>query len=171
MSNFVESIRQTLTATVYVRVWRRRITLKLVGSDRLIDDVPVLALKADHGKTMVAVVGRPAETVVQSDSSLKLVAPFDHPRVPVADFTCAEKVLFFFLRQLFAGRIFKPMMAMVLQPMESFEGGITQIERRALLELGENCGARRCYVYTGKELTDEEIFQMLKSQKPDPVRL
>ena len=50
---------------------------------------------------------------------------------------------------------FKPI---VLHPRVAPEGGFTQIELRALHELGMGAGAYRVIVWQGRDLADEELL-------------
>ena len=52
--------------------------------------------------------------------------------------------------------------SIVIHPMERIEGGLSQIEERALRELAIGAGASRVAVWVGDALTDEEVAGKLK---------
>ncbi|PHV11778.1 hypothetical protein CSQ89_09050 [Chitinimonas sp. BJB300] len=80
---------------------------------------------------------------------------FGHPRTMLANFTHAQRVLSESLAQL--GRPFLGYTSVLMHPLDRLEGDITQIEARALKELGYCVGARRCVVWVGRVLTQQEL--------------
>jgi hypothetical protein len=51
--------------------------------------------------------------------------------------------------------------SVLIHPLETIEGGLTQIEERALYELALGSGARRVVVWTGVPLNDQEVIEKL----------
>ena len=53
----------------------------------------------------------------------------------------------------------------LMHPMELIEGGITQVESRALIELAAGAGARRVGVWEGKVLFDDDVRKAILEYK------
>jgi len=86
--------------------------------------------------------------------------PFSHKRSLVGDFTAAEKLLKALVKEVQQGLVLS--VSIVIHPMERIEGGLSQIEERALRELAIGAGASRVAVWVGDALTDEEVAGKLK---------
>lgn len=50
---------------------------------------------------------------------------------------------------------------MVLHPKEMVEGGLSEVEERALLEAAANAGSRKSVVHLGADLTDAEVLRRI----------
>lgn len=44
---------------------------------------------------------------------------------------------------------------LIIQPFEMIEGGLSHVEERALMEMGQIAGARKVKIYIGEKLTPE----------------
>jgi len=86
-----------------------------------------------------------------------VLTPFQHPRILIEDFAGAEKVVQYAIKELFGRRLLSPSPIVVLHPDIELEGGLTQIEARALREMAEGAGARKVYIYYGRQLSDQEV--------------
>ena len=134
-----------------------------VKERRTIAEPPLIAirggLKVDGSNPEPLAFGEGALKLKGGDR-INLVNPFAHPRSPLSDFTAAEYLLKRVIRKLRGPSlwIFAPTMVLHLTP--NLPGGITQIESRALLELGKGAGALRVYGWVGTDLTDEEIMAL-----------
>jgi len=89
--------------------------------------------------------------------SVSAVKPFSHKRSIIGDFNSAETLLKDILHRLFEGKWFAPSPLVIIHPMELIDGGLTQIEVRALMELGAGAGARKVYVYVGDKLSNRDL--------------
>ncbi len=69
----------------------------------------------------------------------------------------AEKTLKHFVAQVVSGSLIRPSPVMVLHVLDEWEGGLTEIELRALRELALGAGARAVHIWGGRELTDQEL--------------
>src|SRR5205085_650607 len=67
--------------------------------------------------------------------------PFSHKRSLVGDFTAAERLLKALVKEVQQGLVLS--VSIVIHPMERIEGGLSQIEERALRELAIGAGAAR----------------------------
>ena len=74
------------------------------------------------------------------------IQKYDHPRSIIANFEAAESTL----KQLIKMQKlpwYDPNLTLLLQVKETFEGGITFVENRALRELGYNTGAKNVLIF------------------------
>ena len=53
-----------------------------------------------------------------------------------------------------------------MHPLEPLEGGLTHVEVRVLRELGAAAGGRDVFVWTGRELGDDELRSGAFKQEP-----
>ena len=87
---------------------------------------------------------------------------FSHKRSVIGDFTAAESLLKALVKEVQQGFVLK--MQMVIHPMERVDGGLSQIEERALRELAIGAGALRAVVWVGDALTDVQVVEKLKGR-------
>jgi len=147
--------------TVYIRFKSDWMSARLVEKNRIYEDKPILALIKDNKKYKILSVGTDAELEYAKDKTdLTLCNGFQHPRSCIKDFEVAEATIRHFLCKLFIAHrvLFRPII--VLHPLEKAEGGLTQVEARALKELGESAGALEAYIWVGRELTDDELVNL-----------
>lgn len=135
----------------YVRIRRDRLTIRDVRGGGYFDDEPLVALTQDDPPKIEAI-----GAIARTTSSIT-INPFDHPRVFVADFLVAERVLNHAFRVVAGGRPFRVAPIAVVHVTEDLEGGLSPIETRAIHELFDNVGARKTYFWDGRELTDDEL--------------
>lgn len=145
--------------TVYVRITPDRMSTLHVESGNEYSDVPTLATKQGNGKSSVIAVGRDA-TIKSGHANITVVNGFKHPRTLLADFTVAELTLKAFLKNVLPNSFFMPSPVIVIHPKTALEGGLTQIEIRAFVELGIGSGARKTYVWEGPDLSREELLEL-----------
>lgn len=143
------------TDPVYIRVRSDLLSIRNIKTKDMIEEPPLMAITKDEPSSILA-VGTGAETrAAATGKEFILVNGFDHPRSIIADFTIAEKTIKTLLSKLLKTKLFRPSPIVVIQALEKTEGGLTQIEQRALLELAMGAGAREAYVWMGDELDDE----------------
>ena len=95
-------------------------------------------------------------TLNAADESLA----YSHPRALVGNFTNAELLLKSLTKKM--GGFTTP--SIVIHPLARIEGGLTQIEERAIQELAHGAAnGRKVFVHTGAQLTDAEVIQKVKS--------
>lgn len=90
--------------------------------------------------------------------------PYTSQRLLVGNFAVAETLLRKALKEFIGGKLFALSPTMLIHPMEKIDGGLSQIEERALLELGLGAGARKTKVYLGEELSDAEVMNRLSEK-------
>lgn len=121
------------------------------------------------GGTVYVRVSRNAMRVRLIDSgeevTVKPETPFTSPRLLIGEFLVAENTLKGAMRQLFKGRWFRPSPTVLIQPMELIEGGMSEVEKRILQEAAIGAGASRAIVWSGKELTDDEVRQKIAEKR------
>jgi hypothetical protein len=90
---------------------------------------------------------------------------FSNPRLVVASFYNAEQLIRSVLKELLSIKsLLQPPLNIVIQQMEKLEGGLSDIERRALIDLGEQIGGRYIKVFEAAgELTHAQA--LLESKK------
>lgn len=146
-------------STVYVRIKPDRMSVLHVESGNEYSAVPVLALASKSGKRSVAGVGLEAAAMAGL-ANVTLANGFEHPRTLLADFTIAEQTLKQFLAKVVPGSLFAASPVVVMHPQARLEGGLTQVEVRAMVELGLGAGARNVFVWEGPELSKEELREL-----------
>ena len=145
-----------LRSTVYVRITPDQLRLLHAESGHELSDTPAMAIQRRGGKSGVLAVGR--EALASTHLEQVMVANgFKHPRTLLADFTVAEQTLKQFLKQLLPHAWLAPSPVIVLHPQAVLEGGLTQIEIRAFVELGLGAGARKVFVWEGQELSIDDL--------------
>lgn len=142
---------------LYVRLRRDRLSVRDVSSGREFEDEPLLAIGREAPRQIHAVGGRDARLAIGTQPGLELVNGFDHPRLLIADFSCAERVLQYAFAHVLGRGLFQPAPLVVMHPLEKLEGGLTPVEKRAFRELALGAGARKAAIITGPELDDEGV--------------
>jgi rod shape-determining protein MreB len=135
----------------YVRLQRDRIRVRDASGSGYYDDEPLVAI-SDEDPPKIEAIGSEARA-----ASSNCINPFLHPRVFLADFLVAEKVVLYAFTATSQGRSFRVSPIVVLHITEELDGGLTWIERRALIELFESAGARKVHFWEGRELSDDEL--------------
>lgn len=139
------------SGTVYVQIWEERVKIALIGSGRIYDERPYIAIACSEKKSIVKAVGNEAYSLMGTPG-LDVTNPFSHPRLLVNGFQRAEKVLQHGIRQVCEAKLFQPSPIVVVHPREKLDGGITDIECRLFRELAIGAGAREVRLHVGDEL-------------------
>lgn len=133
----------------YLRVNRERVSVRNVSTGNAVEVTPKLGL--DTSNTILS-VGDPVDP-----SAVRVLMPFQHPRILIEDFTGGEKIVQYAFLKLFGNKAIRPSPIVLVHPDLKLDGGLTQIEARALREMVEGAGARRVYLHYGRPLTDQEV--------------
>lgn len=136
----------------YLRISRDRVLIRNVSTGEVVEVAPKLGL---DGSDVVLSVGDPV-----SPGAVRTLNPFQHPRVLVNNFTGGEKIVQYAIRKLAGTRLIAPSPIVVVHPDVELEGGLTQIEARALREMVEGAGARKVYLHYGRQLSDQEVSSL-----------
>ncbi|MDG9927237.1 MULTISPECIES: hypothetical protein [unclassified Pseudomonas] len=144
-------------STLYLKLGARRLSGLHLPSGKAFDELPMLAIEhARDGSRKGVAMGTEA-LKLQERSEIRIVNGFDHPRTLLADFPVAEQTMKLFLRRWRPRFPWNRPPVLVLHPRERLEGGLTQVEIRAFTELFTANGIRTLYIWTGRELTPEEL--------------
>lgn len=157
MINFI--IDKLFKNTIYVEFSAEWITVKHVETGKIIEDKPLLAIKKDDkGKNIILAIGSKVEQI-KTDTGVVIHNGFSHPRVCINDFEIARATLMHFVRKVLNKKILvRPIM--IMHPNGNLDGGLSQIEDRALKELASSIGAQKSYVWTGRNLKDVELVAL-----------
>lgn len=142
--------------TLYIRLSAECLSVLQVESNLLFSDQPWMAMRENKGKRQIVSYGKQALTIA-NEPEIKIANGFKHPRTIIADFTIAELVMSHFVKQVLKPRILCPSPIMIIHPIDELEGGLTQVEGRALRELCCMAGARDAYCWQGLELSNNEL--------------
>ena len=133
----------------YLRINRERVSVRNVSTGDAFEVTPKLGL--DTSNTVLS-VGDPVDP-----SAVRVLMPFQHPRILIEDFTGGERIIQYAFLKLFGTGAIRPSPIVLVHPDLVLDGGLTQIEARALREMVEGAGARRVYLHYGRPLTDKEV--------------
>jgi rod shape-determining protein MreB len=136
----------------YARIDRTRISIRDVSTGATFESAARLGL--DCANRIMSVGDMNSPNVVRT------VEPFEHPRIVISDFACASKLFQYGLQQLSRFKWIVPSPILIIQPLMELTGGLSEIENRALLELGESAGARKTLIHCGKTLSDQEVVAL-----------
>ena len=139
--------------TIYIQFTPEWINVTCVEDQRTVEDVPVVLFNEEN-----RIIAFGAQAQHASSNAHRLVNPFIHPRTCISDFDAAEATVRLFVRSILPRSLVKP--AMIVHPLRSYEGGLTQVEIRALSDLLLNIGAKQTYVWVGRPLTETELRQL-----------
>lgn len=145
-----------LAPLLYVQLSPERLCVRNVKTGITIAERPDVAISQPPRRTIVA-IGDSAREAARASGAL-LVNPFAHPRSIVSDFTVAEQVLKHFVKRSLGHGVFSMAPRIVMHPMGDPEGGFTQVEMRAIRELGEAAGASKVGLWAGRSASDEELL-------------
>ena len=167
----ITSLFGNLGNTLYVQIWEKRIKVTDVKTSNVYDQAPLLVIERDEKEQpIIKAIGDQATSY--NSPTAERINPFSHPRVLVADFTVAEKILQHSFRELLKANTLRPSPIVVIQPMEKLEGGLTMIEDRVLRELCFGAGARDVFVSTAKhQLSASEIDSITSEGSAKSVQL
>ena len=99
----------------------------------------------------------------QKEAVETALEPFTTRRLLVGEFTTAEKYLRAVIKKVHEGKWFSASPVVIIHPMEMTDGGLSQIEERAFMELAAGAGARKVMVWVGHELSDQEVINNAKN--------
>jgi rod shape-determining protein MreB len=137
-----------------------RISLRKFETHEVLEYEPLLALATERGQQVIKAVGAPARSF--ASEGVEIVNPFAHPRVLVANFQLAEKLLLWGVKELSNSRI-RPAPRLIIHPLEKLEGGLTDIELRVFRELALGCGARAVKIHVGERINTRTLtFDMVQ---------
>ena len=150
----INMFSQLFKNTLYFRISSDWISVRLIEQKRELSDSPFVAF--DEKKGIIAIGAEAQKFMDQQNNGIQVLNAFDHPRTIFGSFNVEAATMRYLISKVMSKKIFvRPIM--VLHPKYRFEGGLTQIELRALRDLGESAGARLVYIWIGRDLLDDEL--------------
>jgi rod shape-determining protein MreB len=154
-----KKLKAFFTSTVYVQLREDRIKITNIETKEIYDQVPYIAIDASNPKQrVIRAIGAEAYNL-RLDNKLEVSNPFSHPRLLIADFMKAEKVLMQGIREVHTSKFLAPRPVVIIHPMDKLEGGVTDIECKVYKELALGAGAREVHIHVGKEI-DPSVFNL-----------
>ena len=141
--DFIKSIVCKLDTCLYVETSATRLYVKNLTTGAIFDEQPLMAMSASND---IIVIGNQS-IKLSTDTTVRLINPFDHPRLPIANFAQAEKVLHYAILQVMNRTILMPSPKIILRPLHNLAGGLADLEIRALRELCHGAGALDSIIY------------------------
>jgi len=89
--------------------------------------------------------------------------PFTTTRLLIGQFNSAEEALKEGMVEVSKYKLFNPSPLVVMHQLSIFEGGLSQVEERVLIELALSVGARKAKAWIGHALSDDEVIEYAKS--------
>jgi hypothetical protein len=150
--------------TVCLRIRRHWLSVRAIphwGNPIQIEGMARVALRPkERGGSAVVAIGQEAAPISASEDIVVYDA-FCHPRVLIGGFDAALIVVREFIRQTCGTRKPWQKFRLVIQTQDDLEGGLTDIEERALQELGLRLGAGTIVIHQSMaELTDTDLLRM-----------
>lgn len=145
-------LKGLISKDLLIELSEAKITINAFGDKASIEYEPLLALVTEHNQTMIKAIGHDANTL--DCEGIRIVNPFSHPRMFVASFALAEKLLQYGISQLHSSG-FRAAPRVILHQLEKTEGGLTDIEDRVLRELVMGAGAREVVIYLGPRINPQ----------------
>jgi len=100
------------------------------------------------------------------DIKRKAIDRFSNSRLILAEYYVAENFLLNLIKELYKGERIKSSLQILNQPIAIIDGGLSQVERRAFLDLGEHIGGRKVIIYEKQDkLTDTLVLDILNSKQ------
>lgn len=95
----------------------------------------------------------------------KSLKPFSSERLLIAEFKIAEDFMNELVSKLKKGNNVKRNKIILFHPMDFVDGGISEVESRVFLEIGERLNGKVVKIWTGDELTNEQVVSELKKNE------
>ncbi len=160
---------------VYIRIRRHWVSVRALprrGEPTQIEGTARVAIgQAISGAEQVVAFGdEVSASAVGQDVTIH--DAFCHPRVLISSIDTAQLVIGEFLRRACGGK--RPLLRfrMVIHLPDESEGGLTDVEERALTEIGLRLGAGRVVIsQETAELSDEQVVALVREGIPRTPRV
>jgi len=87
---------------------------------------------------------------------------FSHPRSLIGQFQEGELALARALAKAYPTKLLTRRPRMVIHAKELLDGGLTQIEERALMEMGLGAGAMKVKIWQGADLSPQQLEEVAR---------
>jgi|GEM_PF-349064 len=95
------------------------------------------------------------------EESLSSIKQFSTKRLLVGQLSVAEELIKKGVEQLIGRPLFKPSLQIIIQPLEMYLGGLSQVEERVYQALALAAGGKKTIIWMGRELLDEEVLKLV----------
>ena len=160
---------------VYVRIRPHWVSVRVLphrgGATQTEGMARVVMGRTINGAEGVIALGDEASTLA-AGQGVTIHEAFCHPRVLIGGIDKAQLVVGEFLRRACGGK--KPLLRfrMVIHLPDEVEGGLTDVEERALMEFGLRLGASRVVISQEPvELSDEQVVALGRGGTPKTPRV
>ena len=161
----LNKLKALFSSTIYIQLREERITITNIDTQSVYDQRPYIAIDVSNPKQkVIRAVGADAYNL-RLDKSLEVTNPFSHPRLLIADFNRAEKVLMQGMREVNPAKFIAPRPVVIIHPMDKLEGGLTDIECKVYRELALGAGAIEVHLHVGETL-EPSTFSMEQVRTP-----
>lgn len=156
-----------LQNVVYLRVRRKWLGVQILtftGRVREWSGTPEAIFTRDKkGKERAYVLGDPMQHA--GDNRQSFVA-FDHPRVPFSNYTYTRETLRAYLEATGWKKGLMPH-TFIFHLLDEWEGGLSDVEVRAFIQMGREIGAGVCLVVNSREeMSIPNVLRMSKQRQP-----
>jgi len=155
------------SAIVQAKIWEDRIELINLETEDILESSTRLFYSVNEKLFTVVSVGELNSEEVDEGEVLD-ANPFSHPRTLLNDFFLAEKLLTTLLQKLLNVSTLSKSIALIIQPMEKIDGGLSKVEERAFYELGLSAKALDVRVVPAEQDVTFEGARCL-FQHPDEI--
>lgn len=115
---------------------------------------PLVYVQVFKNKIRLSVLG---ESTVSEEH-----AAFSHPRSLIGQFVEGQQALTRALAKAYPTKLLTRRPRMVIHAKELIEGGLTQIEERALMEMGLGAGAVKVKIWQGADLSPQQLEEITR---------
>jgi len=141
---------------LYIQFSDTRLKVSSPQAANIFECSPLVALEGVNGQQRISAIGQDAEALI-GKPGFEIVNPFAHPRLVVGDPRVAEKLLQFAVRSFQGRGLGSLILSGILHAERSLDGGLSDMERKALVEVGHGSGFRKVVVHEGHVLSMREV--------------
>ncbi|MBO6525296.1 MAG: rod shape-determining protein [Balneolaceae bacterium] len=155
---------KSLNRSFFVQIGRGTLYVKCFENGNWLKTKTDVGISDDYRVKSIQVISSSVDTNgwMQEEFSKK-IDPLNHPRgVIISDFEVFEMTLRAVLRKL-TDKWYVTTAIFIMNLDYEPEGGITEIERRAIRDSAEHCGAKEVYIISKRFNYDETILEELYS--------
>lgn len=156
---------------LYLRLAPDSVEVRSSQSDMVWREEALVAIGPNPKKPVLA-MGTAARQAAANTPGAHVHAPFSHPRCLISDYLTAEHFIQYAVRSTIKHAWLSPAPVLYIHPVPSAAqavGGLTQIEHRALSDLGQRTGARSTHLVRLGSLTESQIQALLRGQTDAPA--
>lgn len=143
-------------STIFLfQIWKNRLKITNLKTGKIYDEKSLVVIDRKKDENTIIAIG---------DKASVYPNPFNYPRVIVNDYETAAILFKFGMEATYERKaLFSPLG--IIQVMDDFNTKLTELEKKALLDISLNAGCRESIVYEGKITDIEHInFSELKKQ-------